>query len=132
MASPEASVRLGVRDAEERFRGVTVLAIDIGLVRLGAKRFFVTHADVLLKVPSYLNQIVISDAHKGLSEAICAVLPGAAWNCRVTCPAGISHHSKGGGRTRTPGGRVRVARVSARWTPWFESSPPLIYRDFSR
>ncbi|HEY75692.1 MAG TPA: IS256 family transposase, partial [Thermoflexia bacterium] len=71
-------IAIGVRETGER----EVLAVDIGASEEGA--FWVAFLRSLVARGLKGVQLVISDAHQGLKEAIGRVLVGAAWQrCRV-------------------------------------------------
>jgi transposase-like protein len=71
-------IAIGVRETGER----GILAIDIGSSEEGA--FWTTFLRELVARGLDGVQLVISDAHEGLKEAIATVLTGATWQrCRV-------------------------------------------------
>jgi transposase-like protein len=71
-------IAIGVRETGER----TVLAVDIGASEDGA--FWTAFLRALVARGLQGVQLVISDAHEGLQEALTTVLNGATWQrCRV-------------------------------------------------
>ena len=71
-------IAIGVRESGER----DILAIDIGASEDGA--FWTAFLRTLIARGLKGVQLVISDAHEGLKEAIATVLTGASWQrCRV-------------------------------------------------
>jgi transposase-like protein len=71
-------IAIGVRESGER----DILAVDIGASEEGA--FWTAFLRSLVARGLQGVQLVISDAHKGLKEAIETVLTGASWQrCRV-------------------------------------------------
>jgi putative transposase len=71
-------IAIGVRESGER----DILAVDIGASEEGA--FWTAFLRTLVARGLKGVQLVISDAHEGLKEAIATVLTGATWQrCRV-------------------------------------------------
>jgi transposase-like protein len=84
-------IAIGVRETGER----EILAIDIGGSEEGA--FWTAFLREIVARGLQGVQLVISDAHEGLKEAIATVLTGAAWQrCRVHFMRNVLAHVRKG------------------------------------